>query len=100
MRHKNNKNKESFNKIRNKLQRKIRKNNQNLLSEIVAQKRKKNNSISIFNTIKTFSGNARKEQEELSEKQIESFNLYFTTIGKILSNKVIDHGQKNVRKKF
>ena len=39
------------------------------------------------------SGSTRKEQEELSEKQIEGFNIYFTTIGKILSNKLVDLGK-------
>ena len=44
------------------------------------------------------SGNTRKEQEELPEKEIEDFKIYFTTIGKNLSNKLIDHG-KNGRQK-
>ena len=56
-------------------------------------KNAKNNSISFFNTMKTLSGNTRKEQEELSEKEIKGFNIYFTTIGKILSNKLIDLGK-------
>ena len=34
----------------------------------------------------------------MSEKQIEGFNIYFTTIGKILSNKLIDP-EKNGRQK-
>ena len=42
--------------------------------------------------MKTLSGNTRKEREELSEKQIEVFNIYFTTFGKILSNNLIDLG--------
>ena len=56
------------------------------------------NSSSFFNTMRTLSGNTRKEHEELSEKQVEGFNIYFTTIGKILSNKLIDPG-KNGRQK-
>ena len=56
-------------------------------------KNAKNDSSSFFNTKKTLSGNTQKEQEELSEKQIEGFNIYFTTIGKILSNKLIDPGK-------
>ena len=54
---------------------------------------KNNNSSSFFNTMKTLSGSTRKEREELSEKQIEGFNIYFTTIGTILSNKLFDLGK-------
>ena len=56
-------------------------------------KNAKNNSSSFLSTMKTLCGNTRKEQEELSEKQIKGFNIYFTTIGKILSNKLIDLGK-------
>ena len=48
--------------------------------------------------MRTLSGNTRKEQEELSEKQVEGLNIYFTTIGKVLSNELIDPG-KNGRQK-
>ena len=49
--------------------------------------------------MKTLSGNTLKEQEELSEKQIEGFNSYFTHIGKIWSNKLIDPGKKGRQKR-
>ena len=49
--------------------------------------------------MKTLSGNTQKEQEELSEKQIENFNNYFTSIGKSLSNKMIDLGKKWKKKR-
>ena len=49
--------------------------------------------------MKTLSGNTRKEQEELTENQIEDFNIYFITIGKILSNKLIDPGKIGRRKR-
>ena len=49
--------------------------------------------------MKTLSGNTRKEQEELSEKQIEGFNIYFTNNGKILSNKLIILGKIGRQKK-
>ena len=62
-------------------------------------KNAKNNSSSFFNTMKILSGNTRKEQEELSENQIEDFNIYFTTIGKILSNKLIDPGKSGRQKR-
>ena len=62
-------------------------------------KNAKNNSSSFFNTMKTLSGNTRKEQEELSENQIEDFNIYFTTIGKTLSNKLIDPGKSGRQKR-
>ena len=39
-------------------------------------KNAKNNSSSFFKTIKTLSGNTRKEQEELSEKQVEGLNIH------------------------
>ena len=73
------KNKEKVNKIRNKLRKKI-KENKRIYYQKMLHKNAKNNSISFFNTMKTLSGNTRKEQEELSEKQIEGFNIYFTTI--------------------
>ena len=97
MRHKINKNKEKFNEIRNKLTKKI-KENKKIFYQKVWHKNAKNNSSSLLNAMKTLSGNTRKEQEELSEKQIEGFNIYFETIGKILSNKLIDPG-KNGRQK-
>ena len=49
--------------------------------------------------MKTLSGNTRKEHEELSEKQIEGFKIYFTTIGKTLSNKLIDLGKIGSQKR-
>ena len=49
--------------------------------------------------MKTLSANTRKEQEELSENQIEDFNIHFTTIGKILSNKLIDPGKRGRQKR-
>ena len=62
-------------------------------------KNAKNNSSSFFNTMKTLSGNTQQHQEQFSEKQIEGFNIYLTTIGKILLNKVIDPGHKSGRQK-
>ena len=50
--------------------------------------------------MKTLSENTRKEQEELSEKQIEGFNNYFRTVGRILSNKLIDLGKIGRQKKL
>ena len=49
--------------------------------------------------MKTLSGNTRKEQEELSENPIEDFNIYFTTIGKILSKKLNDPGKSGRQKR-
>ena len=97
LRHKNNKNKEKFNKIRNKLRKKIKENKRINYQKMLHRNAQKNSS-SFFNTMRTLSGNTRKEQEELLEKQVEGFNIYFTTIGKILSNKLIDPG-KNGRQK-
>ena len=86
-----------FNKIRKKLRKKLKKNKRIYYQKMLHRNATKNSS-SFFNTMRTLSGNTRKEQEELSEKQVEGFNIYFTTIGKILSNKLIDPG-KNGRQK-
>ena len=85
------------NKIRNKLREKI-KENKRIYYQKMFHKNAKNNCSNFFNTIKTLSENKRKQKEELSEKQIEVFNIYFTTIGKILSKKFIDPG-KNGRQR-
>ena len=44
-------------------------------------------------TINNLSGNTRKQHKEESEKQTESFDNFFTTIGKILSNKLIENAK-------
>ena len=68
LRHKNNKNREKFNKIRNKLRTKI-KENKRIYYQKMLHKKAKNNSSSFFDTMKTLSRKTQKEQEELSEKQ-------------------------------
>ena len=99
LRHKNNKNKEKFNKIRNKLRKKIKENKKKSIIRKCCTKTQKTTPAAFFNTMKTLSGNTRKEQEELSENQIEDFNIYFSTIGKILSNKLIDPGKSGRQKR-
>ena len=47
---------------------------------------------------KNAKNNSSRERVSEKQKEIEGFNIYFTTIGKILSNKLIDLG-KNGRQK-
>ena len=66
-------------------------------------KNAKNIYSSCFNTMKKLSGNTRKEQQELPEKQIVELPevLIFTSqlSEKFLSNKLIDIGQKKIWRK-
>ena len=91
--------KERFNRIRIFLQRRVLEKRRNFYQSFSARNAKRTNKT-FFDTIKSLGGDTQKKQKAtLTQEETENFNKFFTTIRKMLADKLITDGKNNTKSK-